>query len=205
MGDSSASTDLTAGGAGLSLAALGLAPFTAGTSLAALPAILSVGAAGAGAGGAILGSEGTASADKYKAEQLDRAAQYGDLKATQTNAQLTRNLSITLGNIDAVRAAAKTDPTSPTGAAVRDYTEQTATEKKNITVDSIMQQSKEDEANAAYLRKSASDALLAGDISAGAGVLKGLAGAASSVPGGTVPGGVLPGGLPLGKGGIGSA
>jgi hypothetical protein len=201
MGNSS--TDLTAGSGALSLASLAAAPFTAGTSLALLPAALSVGSAGAGAASSIISNEGTASADKYKAEQLDQAAQYGNLKATQVSAQSSRNLSITLGNIDAVRAAAKTDPTSPTGAAVRDYTSQVGTEKKNIQVDSIMAQAGEDEANAAYMRKSASDALLSGDIGAGASVLKGLAGAASSVPGGNFAGANTIGGTGLpGIGGL---
>jgi hypothetical protein len=165
----SSSTDLTAGSGALSLASLALAVPTGGASL--IPAALSAGSTALGATSSILGGEGKASADTYQAEQLDRAAQYGDLKATQTNAQLTRNLSISLGNLDAVRAAAKTDPTSPTGAAVRNQIETTDTEKKNIQVDSIMAQSQEDEANAAYMRNSASNALLAGDIGAGAGIL----------------------------------
>ena len=137
----------------------------------------------AAAGGAIVSSEGTANADKYKAATLDEAATYGELKASQTNAQLTRNLAITLGNIDSVRAASRADPSSPTGAAVRDFTEQTLTEQKNIKVDSLNQQAQMDEANAAYMRKSASDALLAGDITAGADVLKGLSGLVPGAPG----------------------
>lgn len=154
---------------------------------------LALGSAGGGAGGIASGlsiasigfsaassleqGEGTASADTYKAEQLDRAAQYGTLKGTQTNAQMTRNLTISLGQLDSIRAAAKTDPTSPTGAAVRDYVSQTGTEQKNIKVDSIMAQAQEDESNAAYLRKASSDALLGGELGAGGAVLKGIAGA----------------------------
>jgi hypothetical protein len=152
---------------------------------------LSLASVGLSAYSSILGGEATSSADQYKAEQLDRAAQYGDLKATQTNAQMTRNLSITLGNIDAVRAAARTDPTSPTGAAVRDYAESTGTEQKNIQVDSIMAQAQEDEANAAYLRNASSTALLSGDIGAASAGLKGLAGTFSSVPGGGTPGSAI--------------
>jgi hypothetical protein len=138
---------------------------------------LSLASMGFSAASSVMQGQATASADTYKAETLDRAAQYGELKGTQTNAQLTRNLTITLGNLDAIRAAAKTDPTSPTGAAVRDYTEQVGTENKNIQVDSIMAQAQEDEANAAYLRKASSDALLSGEIGAGGDVLKGIAGA----------------------------
>jgi hypothetical protein len=126
----------------------------------------------------VVSAVGTSQADNYKAETLDRAATYGDLKATQTGAQLTRNLAVSLGNIDAIRAAARTDPTSPTGAAVRDYTEQIGTEQKNIQVDSITAQAQEDEANAAYLRSASSTALLSGVLGAGGGALgkNGLAG-----------------------------
>lgn len=121
--------------------------------------------------------QGTAAADTYKAATLDQAAQYGELKATQTNAQLTRNQAISLGQLDSIRAAARTDPTSPTGAAVRDYVEQTGTERKNIQVDSITTQAQEDEDNAAYLRQASKTALLGGDMAAGGDVLKGIAGA----------------------------
>jgi hypothetical protein len=143
------------------------------SSGAAASGLSQLGASGAVAG-ALIGARGQKNADDYKAATLEQAAQYGELQATQTNAQLTRNLSITLGHIDSVRAAAHTDPTSPTGAAVRDYTEQVGTEDKNIKVDSILAQSQMDETNAAYMRKAGSDALLAGDINAGAGVLSAI-------------------------------
>jgi hypothetical protein len=146
-------------------------------------AILSLASMGFSAAGSLESAKGTASADQYKAAELDRAAQYGELKATQTNAQLTRNLSITLGNIDAVRAAARTDPTSPTGAAVRDFTEQTETERKNIQVDSILAQARQSEADAAYLRSASSDALLGGELGAGSALLKGVAGLIPGAPG----------------------
>ncbi len=145
---------------------------------------LSLASIGFQALGSVEQGMGTASADTYKSEELDRAAQYGELKATQTNADLTRNLNMTLGNIDAVRAAAHTDPTSPTGGAVRNQIESVGTEKKDIQVDSIMAQSQEDEANAAYLRKASGQALLGGELGAGAGVLKGIAGAIPGLPAG---------------------
>ncbi len=89
---------------------------------------------------------------------------------------LTRNLNQTLGNIDAVRAAARTDPSSPTGAAVRNTVEATSTENKNIQVDSIMAQANQDRANAAYLRSASSTALLSGGIGAFGDLLKGFSG-----------------------------
>jgi hypothetical protein len=131
-----------------------------------------------------LQAQGVAAADTFKAEQLERAAEYGDLKAAQTSAQMTRNLNVTLGNIDAIRAAAHTDPTSPTGAAYRGMVEEIGGEQKGITVENILAQSEEDVANAAYLRQASGRALLAGDIgqetagiAATADVLKGISGA----------------------------
>ena len=131
-------------------------------------------------------AKGESQADIYRAEQLGQQAQYGELKATQTNAQMTKNLAITLGHIDAVRSAMHTDPTSPTGAAVRGEIEATGEMKKEITVENILQQSRMDEANAAYLRTQAGNALTSGKIamlgdlfSAGAGAMK------TGMPGGT--------------------
>ena len=123
----------------------------------------------------ILQSQGVAAADDYQAEKLDTAAKYGELKAVQTGGQMTRSLNNTLGNIDAVRAAANADPTSPTGAAVRDYQEQIGTDQRSITVNSILQQSRQDTADAQYYRSAAKNALFAGEIGAAAGVAKGLA------------------------------
>jgi hypothetical protein len=137
---------------------------------------LSLASMGLSAAGSLMTGFGKSTADTFQAEMLDRQAQYKGLEAAQTNAQMIRNLGITLGNIDAVRAASHDNPASPTGAAVRDYTEQVGTEQKNIKVDSIMAQAQMDEANAAYLRNASSVALLSGGIDAGAGILKGISG-----------------------------
>ena len=158
---------------------VGGAPLSSAGSMAGNAASgLSIASLGLTAASQGIAAEGTATADQYKAEQLDQAAQYGELKASQTNAQMTRNLTMTLGNIDAVRAAAHTDPTSPTGNAVRDFVETTGTQQKNITVDSITAQAKMDEANAAYLRQASSSALLGGDIGIAGTVLSAAAKAA---------------------------
>src|ERR1700677_403674 len=110
---------------------------------------MSLASAGLSAYSTILQSQGTASADEYQATKLETAATYGDLKAVQTGAQMTRNLNTTLGNIDAVRAAANTDPNSPTGAAVRDNQEAIGNQNRAITVDSILAQSTQDRNDAA--------------------------------------------------------
>ena len=74
-----------------------------------------------------------------------------------------------------MRAAAHTDPTSPTGAAIRDWHEQLGLTQKSIALDNILSQSRQEESEALYLRSAAKTALLAGDISAGAGLLGGFA------------------------------
>jgi hypothetical protein len=140
-------------------------------------------AAGQSAEAIQLQARGVANADTFQAEKLDNAATYGELKAAQTGGQMSRQLNTTLGNIDAVRAAANTDPSSPTGAAVRDNQEAIGTDQRNITVSSLTAQATQDKADAAYQRKAASDALLAGDISAQAAITKGNAGIASGVAG----------------------
>jgi hypothetical protein len=130
----------------------------------------------------ILQSQGTASADEFQAQKLESAAVYGDLKAVQTGGQMTRQLNTTLGNIDAVRTAANADPNSPTGAAFRDNQEKIGEDQRSTTVDSILAQSIQERNDAAYYKSAASDALFAGEISAAAGIAKGIAGL--GMPGG---------------------
>jgi hypothetical protein len=136
---------------------------------------LSLGSMGLSFYSTILQAQGVESADDYQAQKLEQAATYGDLKAVQTNGQMTRALNQTLGNIDAIRAAANADPTSPTGAAVRDNAEMIGTDQKNITVDSITAQANQQRADAAYYRDAGNRAMLSGYISGGAQILKGLA------------------------------
>ena len=121
-------------------------------------------------------SRAEAGAEVYKSELLEQQAEYGRLKATQTNAQMTRNLAISLGHLDAVRSAMHVDPMSPTGAAVRGEMEATGTERKEITVENILQQARMDEANAAYMRSAASNALLAGDVTMFGDFAEGISG-----------------------------
>ena len=133
-------------------------------------------------------SRAEAGADVYKSELLEQQAEFGRLKATQTNAQLTRNLAITLGHVDAVRSAMHVDPTSPTGAAVRGEMEATGQMRKDITVENILQQTRMDEANAAYMRSQVSNALLSGNIAMLGDAFQGMAGALGGPGGGGAPG-----------------
>ncbi len=138
------------------------------------------------AAGAQFSAAGVAAGDTYKASELDRTAQYGNLQAVQTGGQLTQNLNITLGNIDATRAAAHADPTSPTGAAVRGYAENIGTQQKDIEVGSIEEQATQNESDAAYLRYSANQALLSGDVQATGDLLAGNIGSQNALTAGQI-------------------
>lgn len=122
----------------------------------------------------MLKAEGTAAADEWQAAKLDNAAKYGELKAVQTGAQMARSLNTTLGNIEAVRAAARADPNSPTGAAILDEQEQIGNDQRATTVNSILAQTSQDKADAKYYRSAADAALFAGGIDAAAGIAKGI-------------------------------
>jgi hypothetical protein len=65
---------------------------------------------------------------------------------------MTRNLNNTLGNIEAVMAAARADPNSPTGAAILTDQENIGTDQKNIAVNSILQQARQDKADCGFRR-----------------------------------------------------
>lgn len=155
-----------------------------GAAAAPLAAGAAIGGMALSATASIEAGTATSNADTYKAETLDRAARVGQVQALQVGAQQTQKLVNTLGNIDAARAAAHDDPTSPTGAAVRDYTEGLGNTQKSISVDNILEQSSQDTSDAAYMRSAAGYAMLGGELNAASGVLKGLGSLGGSMGGG---------------------
>lgn len=150
--------------------------------MAAAAAPLSMMGAGLSAFSSIEKGMGSSVADQYQAERLERAAQVGRVQAAQTGAQLTQRENDMLGNIDAVRAAAHDDPTSPTGAAIRDTAENRLTTQKTITVDNILEQVDEDESDAAYERSAAKYAMTGGIVGGAASLLGGLGSAFKGMP-----------------------
>jgi hypothetical protein len=142
----------------------------------------SLGQVGLQAYASILSGEGTAAGQNYKAASLENAAARGRVAAVQTGATETENIVNTLGNIDAVRAASRDDPTSPTGAAIRDWSETLGNTKKQIDVGNILAQAQQQESDAAYLRSSSKYALLGGELGAGADILGGLGKAFAAFP-----------------------
>lgn len=97
--------------------------------------------------------QGDEAAADYKAARLEQAARFGKVQAAQTDAQLSEQLNTTLGNIDAVRAAANIDPTSPTSAAIRDKQEFVSDRARTTSVNNILRQSAQNEADANYTRQ----------------------------------------------------
>jgi hypothetical protein len=122
--------------------------------------------AGAGAYGSYVQGKGQKAAADYKAASLERSAQYGKLAAAQTGGQLTERLNETLGNIDAARAAAHDDPTSPTGAAVRDTEEYIGTRQRGTAILNLQAQTDQEIADADYLRRTGKFALGMGELGA---------------------------------------
>ena len=120
---------------------------------------------------------GKAAGATYRAQTLEANAQRARVSAVQTGAAESQQLATTLGNIDAVRAAAHGDPTSPMASAYRNQQEDIGQTKKAIDVDNIMQQARQDDSDALYLRSSAKYALLGGEVAAGSDVLSGLSSA----------------------------
>lgn len=144
------------------------------------------GGSGSGASGASLLSIGlsaysdvekgaaTQSADDFKAAQANEAAKFGRLQADLSDTTSHERLNTTLGNIDAIRAAAHVDPTSPTTAAVEDWQTQISERQRLATSGTLRSQANTDDASADYLRKAGQFAQEQGYLNAGIDVATGI-------------------------------
>ena len=118
---------------------------------------------------------GKAAGATYRAQTLEANAQRARVSAVQTGAAESQQLATTLGNIDAVRAAAHGDPTSPMASAYRNQQEDIGQTKKAIDVDQIEAEAKQKESDANYLQYASGQALKQGKISAGVDIASALA------------------------------
>lgn len=161
--------------AGLSLAATGLKAFG--------------GLAGGMAGAANAEARGKSAfmSSMLSAEEAEIAAARGELKATQTDSFLRQQTSDTLANVMAVRSAAGTDSSSPTGAAVMNNFHQRADDARVIQTSNIRADAAMQRMNAMMYRMGGMQALsssqsvadtmgLNGILGAGGSILSGLAG-----------------------------
>lgn len=151
--------------------------------MAAAP-VLSLAATGFSVASSLMGGKSKAEGAAYQSAQADRASRYGLIKADQTQQYMEENLQGTLANIDAVRASANTDPDSPTGFAIRNFSEARGERDINNRVSSIRAQSAEDANAAAFYKKSASSAMMGGYLGASGSLLSGLSGMAGGMGGG---------------------
>lgn len=130
----------------------------------------------------IMKGEGQQSADDFQAAKLKQAAEYGRAAGSEADVQLRENLNNQLSNIDAVRAAANIDPTSPTTAALKDRTAMIGDRSRSIQVGNIMAKAAQDEADSNYLTQ-------AGSFAYTMGALGGVTAAAGTVAKGSYGGG----------------
>jgi hypothetical protein len=128
--------------------------------------ILSIAGPLAGAAGSIMGGADQGIQDQWRASELDTAAKWGAIQGIETNASMTQNLAQTLAHLDAVTAAQRVGPGSPSAAAIRNQTEFLGTEEMHRKVEAINAQSMTDEASAQYLKWAAGQSMLGGDLGA---------------------------------------
>jgi len=135
----------------------------------------SIAALGMQAGGSIMKGQGTKAADDFQADRAQRAAAFGEIQANLTDTTARENLNTTLGNIEAIRAAGKVDPSSPTTQAILDQNRERSDRQRTAAVASIKAQSAEDLASADYLRKAGDFAVTQSYLSAGTDIASGVA------------------------------
>lgn len=123
--------------------------------------------AGLSAASTVMKGAGDKAAADYKAARLEQSAQYGRLSAAQTEAQMGEDLNQNLGNIDAIRAAAGADPFSPTSVALHKRAEFVGDRQRTTTVNNILRQASQDEADANYMKQAGDYALKSSIVSAG--------------------------------------
>lgn len=145
---------------------MGAAALAGGSSVASL---------GLAAAGTIMKGEGEKSADEFRADQAEQAARFGREQADLTDVSMREKLNTTLANIDAIRAAAHIDPTSPTTTAVEEWQRTLSNRQRTAAVVSQKAQASSDEASAKYLREAGDFALTQSYVSAAAGVAGGAA------------------------------
>jgi hypothetical protein len=157
----------------------------------------SIGSAALGAYSAITKGQATQAADEAQAARAERAAEFGKMQAGLTDTVMREQLNTTLSNIDVIRAAAHTDPTSNTGVAVEAYQSKISDRQRTAALANINQQVAQDTADADYLRKAGQYALNQGYIGAGiqvaSAVAQGFLGGAGGGGGGFRGVGLAPG------------
>ena len=149
-------------------------------------------ATGAKAFGSILGGDAAASNAEAKgrsqfwssmlsAEEAEIAAARGELKATQTDTGLREATQDTLANVMAVRAAAGTDASSPTGAALMNRFQTRSDDARVIQTSNIRADAAQQRRNAMLYRFGGMQALSSSSAAAASMEANGLLGGAGTI------------------------
>ncbi len=136
--------------------------------------------AGLQVAGGISKARGEAAGYQYKEAQAQRQAFAARTAADQTDAGLRDELSVTLGNIAAIRAAAGVGADSPTGMAIEDRNATISDRQRRIRVGNYMTQADQSDADARYFNYAAGSALETGYLNAFGTGLKSLSGLSRS-------------------------
>ena len=120
-------------------------------------------AAGASLASGVLQGMGGYAANKFQAQQAERAAQIGKIKANDTDTAMRQELQTTLGNIQAIRAATGSE-WSPTEQAVMDEQRRVSDRERSIRVFNIRSQARADEDAASFYSSAANTALFGGAL-----------------------------------------
>src|SRR5205807_7445617 len=88
---------------------------------------------------------------------------------------------------DAIRAAGHDDPSSPTGAAVRDYAEYQGDRAKRIAVDNLLEDARQKQSRRRLSAQGGRFAIDTSFLSASATLLGGVGKAVTTLPGGGSP------------------
>lgn len=153
----------------------------------------SVAGAGSSIAGTIMSAKGQKAADNFQSAELSERAQIGQAKAAEVSNNIEQRLNLSLGQLDAVRAAAHDDPTSPTAAALRGTLEERSNLEKSIQVGNILSQSEMDSASADFLTQAGSFAMNMGFLKAGGQAAGALASAPWASIGNSIGNAVIPG------------
>lgn len=117
--------------------------------------------------GSVAGAYGQKQGADQAAYAAQRRVEAGKLKALQTDTALREELASTIGNIEAVRAAANTNPNSPTIMAIKQNTRGRMDEDRKRQVGNIESQVAQDQAAVRFYRSYGRRAMVGGLLTAG--------------------------------------
>jgi hypothetical protein len=118
-----------------------------------------------------MGAAGDAAAQQAGAKQAANSASAARAAADQTDVQLREELRTTIGNIDAIRAAAGTDPFAPTALAVKDEERRVSGRERKIRMANGQAQARAYDDTAKLRAQGAQMSLLGGGLKTGMGLV----------------------------------